>query len=151
MEHHDGKRVPLGVLYGLLGLLFAWAVAFIVPMTRDVFTIVFRPASSVATPFVTDWPDGALQFVARDLARQSAPPLKRGDRIVSIEGQRFRANWQVARLVAAAGPRGTLPIVVARNVPGGARRRSPRRSRCAPLRTARARSRFASSSPSWAF
>ena len=120
MEHHDGKRIPLSVLYSLLGLLFVWAAAFIVPMTRDVFMIVFLPATSVDTPFVTDWPDGVLQIVARDLKEQSAPPLKRGDRIVSIEGQRFRANWQVARLVADAGPRGTLRLVVARSLPGGA-------------------------------
>jgi hypothetical protein len=42
MEHHEGKRIPLGVLYGCLGLLFVWAAAYILPMTVDVAAIVFR-------------------------------------------------------------------------------------------------------------
>jgi sigma-B regulation protein RsbU (phosphoserine phosphatase) len=119
MEHHEGRRIPLAVLYGLLGVLFAWAVAFIVPMTRDVFEILFRPADVAAAPFLTDWPDGIIQFVARDLDRRSEPPLHKKDRIVSVDGEPFRAGWAIAQRVAAAGPRGTLQVVVSREVPGG--------------------------------
>jgi len=120
MEHHEGRRIPLGVLYAVLGLLFVWAVAFIVPMTRDVFEVIFRPAAVAANPFLTDWPDGIVRFVARDLDRRSTPPIRRNDRIVSIDGEPFRAQWAIARRVAAAGPRGTLNVVVARQAPGGA-------------------------------
>src|SRR5882672_5361775 len=117
MEHHETRRLPLGLLYGLLGLLFVWASAFILPTSRDVIAAVFRPATVVATPFLAAWPDGELQFVARDLDRRSVPPLRRGDRIVSVDGQPFRASWEISRRVRAAGPTGTLHVVVARKTP----------------------------------
>jgi sigma-B regulation protein RsbU (phosphoserine phosphatase) len=120
MEHQETKRVPLGVLYGLLGLLFVWALAYILPMSRDVFSVVFRSTTTVATPFLADWPDGEIRFVSRDLERRSAPPLRRHDRIVSVDGQPFRAEWQIARRVVAAGPTGTLRVVVARKTSAGA-------------------------------
>jgi sigma-B regulation protein RsbU (phosphoserine phosphatase) len=119
MEHHEGRRVPLGVLYGLLLLLFVWAVAYIVPMTRDMVDIAFRPATVVANPFLADWPDGIVQFAARDLDQRSVPPLQRGDRIVSIDGRPFHAGWELSRRVAGAGTRGTLHVVVARKPPSG--------------------------------
>src|SRR5258707_9049920 len=104
MEHHATKRLPLGILYGLLGLLFVWASAYILPTSRDVIAAVFRPATVVATPFLAAWPDGVLQYVARDLDRRSVPALRRGDRVLSVDGQPFRASWEIARRVEAAGP-----------------------------------------------
>jgi phosphoserine phosphatase RsbU/P len=120
MEHHESKRLPLGILYGLLGLLFLWALAYSLPASRDVISIVLRPSAAVATPFLADWPDGNLRFTARDLERRSSPPLRRGDRIVSVDGQPFRANWEIARRVVAAGPTGTLRVVAARKTSSGA-------------------------------
>jgi phosphoserine phosphatase RsbU/P len=111
--------MPLGALYALLGLLFAWAAAYIVPATRDVIDTVFRPAVTVGVPFLVDWPAGNLLALSRDLDRKAVPPLKRGDRILSIDGQPFRASWDVVRCATAAGPHGTLHVVVARPVPGG--------------------------------
>jgi sigma-B regulation protein RsbU (phosphoserine phosphatase) len=123
MEHHESKRLPLSVLYGLLGLLFVWAAAYRLPMTRDVFTIVFRPGEVVATPFLADWPDGVIQFTAADLDEFAAPPLRRGDRVVSIDGLPFRTAEDVLRRAAALGPRGTMHVVVARKTPAGAEER----------------------------
>jgi sigma-B regulation protein RsbU (phosphoserine phosphatase) len=120
MEHQESKKLPLGVLYGLLGLLFVWAVLYIVPMSRDVTSILFRSTTTVGTPFIAAWPDGELQFTSRDLERRSVPPLHRGDRIVSVDGQPFRTNWEIARRVVAAGPTGTLRVVVARRTESGA-------------------------------
>ena len=44
MERSDARRLPLGVLYGLLSLLFVWAIAYLLPASRDVFGVVFKPA-----------------------------------------------------------------------------------------------------------
>jgi sigma-B regulation protein RsbU (phosphoserine phosphatase) len=107
-------------LYGLLGLLFIWALAYIVPTSRDVIAVVFRPTTVVATPFLAAWPGGELQFTSRDLGQRSVPPLRRGDRLVSVDGQPFRANWEIARRTNAAGPTGTLRVVVARKTKDGA-------------------------------
>lgn len=119
MEHHAGRRIPLGLLYGLLGVVFVWAVAFRVPMTAELLAIVFRPETAVATPFLTDWPDGVIQFTARDLAERSSPPLQRGDRVVSIDGEPYRANWGLLRRAAALGPHGDLHLVIARKAAAG--------------------------------
>src|SRR5258706_13053904 len=108
MERQETKRLPLPLLYGLLGLLFVWALAYTLPSSRDVMNVVFRPARVVATPFLADWPDGRLWFAARDLDRRSVPPLRRGDRVVSVDGKPFRADWDIARRVAASGPGGAL-------------------------------------------
>jgi sigma-B regulation protein RsbU (phosphoserine phosphatase) len=107
-------------LYGLLGLLGIWALAYILPTSRDVIAVVFRPATVVATPFLADWPDGELQFTSRDPEARSVPPLRRGDRLVSVDGQPFRTNWEIARRVKAAGTRGTLHVVVVRKTETGA-------------------------------
>ena len=120
MEQQETKRLPLALLYGLLGLLFVWALAYILPSSRDVTNVVFRPARTVATPFLAAWPDGKLWFVARDLDRRSVPPLRRGDRVVSVDGKPFRADWEIARRVEAVGSGGTLHVVVARRTPAGA-------------------------------
>jgi sigma-B regulation protein RsbU (phosphoserine phosphatase) len=120
MEHHEGRRIPLGVLYGLLGLMFAWAVAFIVPMTSDMVRVIFHPQPITATPFLTDWPDGIVQFASRDLEQRSSPPIHRNDRIVSVDGQPFRAPWAIAQRLRAAGPGATVSLVVARKAPSGA-------------------------------
>jgi sigma-B regulation protein RsbU (phosphoserine phosphatase) len=120
MEHQESKRLPLGVLYGFLGLLFIWALAYILPTSRDVLAVVFRPATVAATPFLAEWPDGELEFTSPDLEERSVPPLRRGDRLVSVDGQPFHANWEIARRVKAAGPTGTLHVVVARKTKAGA-------------------------------
>jgi len=114
MERSDGKRIPLGVLYGLLGLLFAWTVAYRVPMTGELLSIVFRPTTTVATPFVADWPDGVIQLRTRDLDEHSSPPLRRGDRLISIDGRPFRSNVEWLRRLVELGPQGTMHVVVAR-------------------------------------
>src|SRR5260221_2780154 len=119
MERSDGKRIPLGVLYGLLGVLFAWSVAYLIPMTRDVLALVFRPAATVGMPFLVGWPDGELLSLARGLDLRSVPPLRRGDRIASIEGQPFRTPWDFSRRVQAEGIGGTLHVAVARKTPSG--------------------------------
>ncbi len=113
-------KTPLGVVYVLLGLLFLWAVAFIVPATRDAFLMVFRPSATVGMPFLTGWPDGNLLVLSRDLGQKAVPPLQRGDRVIEIDGKPYRAGWDVARQVIAAGPKGTLRVEVARkNAQGG--------------------------------
>lgn len=119
MDNHGDRRISLGLLYGLLGLLFVWAVLYIVPMTHDLYLRVFRPASVVATPFLTDWPSGTIVDVARDLDRRSVPPIVRGDRVLAVDGQPFRTAWELAQRVEAVGVTGTLHVVVARKVPGG--------------------------------
>lgn len=91
MERKDAGRIPLAVLYGLLGLLFVWAIAYLLPASRDVFDIVFKPAVTVSRPFIPDWPAGRLSALSRDLDRRSVPPIRRGDRIVEVEGQPFSA------------------------------------------------------------
>ena len=119
MEQQETKRLPLALLYGLLGLLFVWAAAYRLPMTRDVFTNVFRPDEVVATPFLADWPDGVIQFTAADLDEHAAPPLRRGDRIVSIDGRPFRTGGDVLRRAAALGAEGAMHVVVSRKTPAG--------------------------------
>jgi hypothetical protein len=118
MDRSDDRRIPLGALYGLLLAVFAWSTAFILPMTRDIIKIVFKPDAVVAPPFMAGWPDGRLEYVARDLNQRSVPPLQRGDRIVSIDGQPFRTSTEVSRRVEAAGPHGMLRMVVARKAGG---------------------------------
>jgi sigma-B regulation protein RsbU (phosphoserine phosphatase) len=119
MDQPAGKRIPLGVLYGFLALLFAWSVAYTLPTSRDIFDIVFRPTTVVSTPFLTTWPEGKISFTSRDLAKRSVPPLKRDDRVVSVDGQPFRTGWVIAQHVAALGTRGTLHVVVSRKAEGG--------------------------------
>ncbi len=120
MEHHDGTRIPLGVLYGGLGVLFAWALSYIVPTSVGAFRIVFRPREVVADPFLVDWPSGEIKSVSRDLDKRSTPPLERGDRIVSVDGEPFRAQWAISQRASDLGPGGTIHIVVARKTPHGA-------------------------------
>jgi sigma-B regulation protein RsbU (phosphoserine phosphatase) len=119
VERNDGRRVPLGALYALLGVLFVWAAAYTVPATGDAFDIVFRPASTVGQPFLADWPEGRIVNLSRDLDRRSVPPIRRDDRVVSVDGEPFRAGWDIATRVMAAGPRGALRVVVARKTPAG--------------------------------
>jgi sigma-B regulation protein RsbU (phosphoserine phosphatase) len=119
MEHHDRHRLPLSVLYGLLGLLFVWAAAYLVPTSIDVLRILFRPSTVVAAPFFADWPDGELHYLSRGGAERSVPPLQRGDRVISIDGEPFRTTSQVARRVVAAGTGGNVSLVVARIGPDG--------------------------------
>jgi len=119
MERSDGKRIPLGVLNGLLGALFVWALCYLVPATGQLASIVFRPATTLATPFVTDWPDAVIQFRIRDLREHASPPLERGDRLVSVDGQPHRNSWELVRRVAALGPDGSMQVVVARKSGGG--------------------------------
>ncbi len=123
MEHHAGRRIPLGLLYGLLGMVFVWAAAYRLPMTRELLTILFKPNTAVATPFLADWPDGVIQSTAKDLDERAAPPLRRGDRVVSVDGRPFRTGWEVSRRAAELGPRGAMHVVVARQTPGGAEER----------------------------
>ena len=119
MRGDDGKRIPLSALYALLGILFAWAIVYIVPSTRDSFDKVFRPATTASMPFIATWPDGTVLISARDLDRISVPPIRSGDRVVAIDGEPFRAGWQVERRVRAAGPGGKLHVVVARKASDG--------------------------------
>ena len=119
MERNDGKRVPLGVFYALLGVLFVWAAAYLVPATSDVCAIVFRPQTTAPVPFLVAWPDGELLTLQRGLDRRSVPPLQRGDRVLTVDDQPFVAGWDIARRVVAAGTQGTLRVVVARKRPDG--------------------------------
>jgi len=119
MERNDGKRIPLGVLYAVLGILFVWATAYILPMTRDFVKVVFRPTTTVGTPVLAAWPHGELISIARGLDRYAVPPLQRGDRVVSVDGQPFKASWDISRRVVAAGIGGTLHLVVARKTVAG--------------------------------
>lgn len=114
MEHHGAHRMPLWVLYTLLGLLFVWSGAYIIPMTLEVVPYVVRPAMKVATPFIADWPDGEIKGLGRGLDAHATPPLKRGDRLVSLNGEPFTTSWQVAQRVNQAGPQGRLDAVVKR-------------------------------------
>ena len=114
MERSEGKRIPLGVLYGLLGLLFLWAAALRIPMTAELYKIIFRPATTVATPFLADWTDGGIQVRTRDLGERSSPPLQRGDRLVSIDGVPFRSRVDIVRRATELGPHGTMQAVAIR-------------------------------------
>ena len=119
MERSDVRRIPLGVLYGLLGLLFIWSTAYTIPMTRDLGRVVFHPDTVVGAPFIADWPRGEIISLARGIERLTSPPLMIKDRVVSVDGHPFRAAWDVSRRVAAKGLNGTLQVVVTRKTPAG--------------------------------
>src|SRR5580765_1663756 len=104
----NARNLPLGVPYALLGLMFVWAIAYLLPETGAVFDVVLRPASTVGVRFIVGGPHGEIVAASRDLERRSHPPLRRGDCIVAVDGAPFRAGWDVSRRVDAAGPRGTL-------------------------------------------
>lgn len=107
----------------MLGVLFVWALAYIVPTSAEALRVVFRPSTAVGIPFIAAWPDGVLRVASRDLARRSTPALARGDRLVSIDGEPFRASWDVIRRCALAGPNGELHVVALRKVEGGGEER----------------------------
>jgi phosphoserine phosphatase RsbU/P len=114
MDDHGRLSPRFGVLYGLLALLFAWTCLYRVPMTAAMCDIAFRPASVVATPLLVGWPDGVVEYTARDIDRMSNPPIRRTDRLVSIDGVPFTTPADAAQRLRAAGIGGRATVALAR-------------------------------------
>src|SRR5215470_28418 len=108
-------RLPLGVLYAALGALLAWTLGYRIPMTLEMVRIAWHPSAVPATPLVPDWPDGFVQSVSREIDKAASPPLKRRDRLVSIDGAPFETPGQVVRHFRAAGRGAHVTIVAARS------------------------------------
>ena len=115
-------RVPLSALYALLALLFSWAAAFRIPATGDLVRIVVTPERVAAVPIGASWPDGVIRQPTPDLAECSDPPLRAGDRVLSVDGHPYRFRPDLDRRVAAAGPEGSLRVMVERSGSGEATR-----------------------------
>src|SRR5262249_12927245 len=119
MDQGVGRRVPLGLALGALALLLAWAAADRIPSTTDIPRLLLRPEDQVSTPILTDWPDGVIQFAAEDLGKRSDPPIRKGDRIVSVAGRPYRQEKDPLVAFEAAGPHGSVPLEVVRKEADG--------------------------------
>ena len=114
MESRPPHTVPSTVLYGLLAALFAWAGLYRVACTIDMTRLVLHPESTLGTLFLADWPDGPITFTAPDIDQRADPPIRKGDRLVSVDGEPYRNPPQLAAAFARAGVRGSIQAVVAR-------------------------------------
>jgi sigma-B regulation protein RsbU (phosphoserine phosphatase) len=117
MHDHARTRIPLVVLYGALGAVFVWVMLFRIPMTLAMLDIALRPATVPATPLLAGWPDGDVQFTARDIDQVATPPVRRDDRILAIDGAPYRAPAQLVRTFRAAGVGGRVSLSVSRDGP----------------------------------
>jgi len=115
MIESSRTRLPLGVLYAALAALLLWALAYRIPMTLEMLAIAWHPSTVPATPLVPDWPDGFVQSTSREIDKVATPPLKRRDRIVSIDGEPFQNPAQVVRRFRTAGRGAHVAIVAARS------------------------------------
>ncbi|HEX4823021.1 MAG TPA: SpoIIE family protein phosphatase [Candidatus Polarisedimenticolaceae bacterium] len=115
MSESSRTRLPLGVLYAALAALLLWVLAYRIPMTLEMLAIAWHPSTVPATPIVPDWPDGFIQSTSREIDQIATPPLKRRDRIVSIDGEPFETPAQVVRRFRTAVPGTHLAVVVSRS------------------------------------
>lgn len=123
MDSHDSKRIPLSLIYAGLVLLFGWTLLYRVPMTVTTLSVLTDAHRVPAAVLVTGWPDGEIEWTSRDIAKISDPPIRRGDRLVAIDGSPKSTPTDVARTIAAAGVGGHLSVEFARKT-GGAETKS---------------------------
>jgi sigma-B regulation protein RsbU (phosphoserine phosphatase) len=122
MDHGTGRKLPLGLAYGALALLFVWAAAYRIPSTADLIRTIIRPQDEVAAPMLVAWPDGIVLTAPKDLLERSEPPVQLGDRLVSVAGRPFRQPKDLSGAFTTAGPHGSVPLVVARKGSDGRER-----------------------------
>jgi sigma-B regulation protein RsbU (phosphoserine phosphatase) len=106
-------------LYASLGALLVWVAMYRIPMTLEMLDIAWRPATVPATPIVADWPDGIVTFTAREIDQMASPVLRRGDRIVSVDGAPYETPAQLAQRFRAAGLAGHVAIGAVRQDASG--------------------------------
>lgn len=122
MNENGPKRVPLGVLYGLLAALFVWCAAYRIPFSLDMLRIVFDASHVAGAPFTVDFPEPLVDSTAKSLDLRATPPIKKGDHVVKIEGVPLGDGPTLERTVRLLGPGATLHATLARPDAGGVER-----------------------------